>query len=228
MNNIFEDIIENRQNLRQLLIEGLSKIDPDNQIEIDDFESERPTQQFLKKKCREITVTSFVNYQYFGVEYWQLGVWLAEGELKTIEELVLSINLWLNSEIKATELAKQYKDIEATSSALPFEEDREVECKWEWMVNNADSTLLPFIELARKDEVVNPLYPYFSYIHNISTTIRFCVSKTTGAPYTIDTPYVIYNSDSNSYEIYSHSQELLVSGDAEETLKVFKKSLLQI
>lgn len=226
MKNIFESIIENEINFRQLLIDEVAKIAPNNNIDFsEEEEDDYQTEQFLNKDDKHIAITSFVNYQYFRVEYWKRGVWYAEGEIKTILELVQSIDRWMNTDIKASELANQFNEISLNHYALAYEEDKEVEYTWNWLLKNASENLLAFIEVASKDDVVSLLYPYQYIINSGVKTVRLCFSRCTGYPHTMDTPFIMFSVNSQEYEVYSPNNILLASGDVNKALEILKENL---
>jgi hypothetical protein len=173
-------------------------------------------------------------------DFWRDGVCLANGQAENILELVKVLDFWLNHDITTNELSKKFKFVKPNDKANAFDEDKEVEFTWNFILqDDSKAELHEFVKLAINDEFIGKLFPYTSLY-----TLRF--SRCTGYPFDSDdlpnvTPkqfenfapiineYIITESDNTTLEqqfiVTKNMNEYLGIGNAKEALEIVNKNL---
>lgn len=151
-------------------------------------------------------------------DFWRDGVCLAHGNTKDINQLVKVLDYWLCSNNDTKSLTENFNFVSANEKAIAFDEKREVEYTWNYILNdNSRADIRSFVELAISDTILSKLFPFTSLT-------RLCFSRCTGYPYTHDTPIVIPIS-ADTYEVRLSDNNLVGRGTALEALKMVKSSL---
>ena len=174
----------------------------------------------------------------FMTDFWRDGVCLAHGGTSNISELARAIDFWLSSDVSIEALKDKFKFVEANQDAKAYDEEREVEYKWNRLLGSGLG-LDEFIKVAIKDDLLTKLFPYTSLY-----TLRF--SRCTGFPYSsADLPnvtqkrYAVFamenyhkyrkeNQNENADQIFvvtRNGKEYLGEGSAEAALKIVRDNL---
>ncbi|MFM7855452.1 MAG: DUF6193 family natural product biosynthesis protein, partial [Flammeovirgaceae bacterium] len=115
--------------------------------------------------------------KFYLPDFWRDGVCLAHAKTDNIFDLVKVINLWLTQDVSTSELVERFRFVEPNDKARAFDENKEVEYTWNYLLQNESKTdLHDFIKLAINDEVLNKLFPFTS----LDT---LCFSRCTGYPF---------------------------------------------
>ncbi len=162
-------------------------------------------------------------YRMFSFDFWRNGVCLANGTTDNIGLLAEVLEFWNNSICSTKELSKKYKFVSPNEEAEVFEEGREVEVRWEslmeWIPKEFPE-LTEFLNEAYSNEKLRMLFPFTSLN-------RFCFSRCTGFPYSYDIP-IVSPLDNGMYEVISETGELIEvigKGGAKEAVDMVIKSL---
>jgi Family of unknown function (DUF6193) len=169
----------------------------------------------------KFTETYLAEYEkLFLTEFWRDGVSLASCATPELNELARAIDFWLTKNVSTKEFAQTFQMITPGQHSAAFDENREVEYKWNYyLINDWHKELRSFLEVAKEDEMIGKLFPFTSLD-------SLCFSRCTGYPYTSDTPIVLPNREKKGlYEVLSHENELLGKGSAEEALKILKANM---
>lgn len=183
------------------------------------------------------------NEKLYLPSFWREGVCLAHGGTASIADLAQVIHYWLTHNVSTKELSRQFDFVEPSEKAAAFDEGNEVEYTWNRLLSDDDSKgLNDFVELARKDEIINKLFPFTSLY-------TLCFSKCTGYPYdTTDMPNVTAKQiahfaipkntaeyekisqgtnapNTKLYVVTKNKTEFIGEGDAVESLKLVRQSL---
>jgi hypothetical protein len=174
-------------------------------------------------------------------DFWRDGVCLAHAKTDNILDLVKVINLWLTQDVSTGELVERFKFVEPNDKARAFDENKEVEYTWNYLLQNESKTdLHDFIKLAINDEVLNKLFPFTSLY-------TLCFSRCTGYPFDTDnlpsvTPKLYENfatqesNDSDKhvgirqgtgslYVVTKNMNKYLGEGNALDALKIVRDNL---
>jgi len=173
-------------------------------------------------------------------DFWKEGACLANGQTENILELAKVLDFWLNQDITTNELAEKFKFVKTSDQAKAFDENKEVEFAWNYILQGDSRTKLhEFAKLAIKDELLSKLFPFTSLY-----TLRF--SRCTGFPFDshnlpdvtpkqfenfapISNKYFITEYENNKLEqqfiVTKNTNEYLGMGNAEQALKIVKNNL---
>jgi hypothetical protein len=152
-------------------------------------------------------------------DFWRDGVCLGHGQTDSIDLLAKCIDYWLTTKKSTAQLAEQFQFITPSKNAIIFDEGKEVEYKWNSILNDPDrKEIKGFVELAIKDEVLSKLFPYTSLM-------TLCFSRCTGYPYTRDTPTVSPIIETEEYLVRKNNGEVIGYGSAHEALKFVRDNL---
>jgi hypothetical protein len=150
-----------------------------------------------------------VEERLFLFDFWARGVMLARGQTPDLEEAARAIDRWATSNCLSAELAAAYKFVTVENGAQVYERGEEVEQRWQTHLKSINfSELVPLVQAAARRPPLRQLFPYTSLN-------MFCFSRTTGYPFTRDTPHVRPLTDGR-YEVVSATGTALGSGDAEQ------------
>lgn len=124
---------------------------------------------------------------------WQAGVNLANAKSDSFDSIVEILVQWFDAELKASDLANQYRCVKAAQGVESYEEGPQsyVRFKWEKLVHADLADLdrnLDVIVLASKHPVLSQLFPYQSHS-------ELLLSKYTGYPYSKDSPAIFHSGD---------------------------------
>lgn len=172
----------------------------------------------LKNKFSQVYIAA--EERLYLPDFWKDGVCLAHGAINDIRSLAVSIDTWLTTDIKISELACRFNFIKLSTKALVFEDGNEVQYTWNSLLNDPGrSELHLFIQLAIKDEILGKLFPFTSLS-------RLCFSRCTGYPYSYDLPivYPVWEKD-NVFEVRLCDDSLIGTGSAKEALEMIKNNL---
>lgn len=146
-------------------------------------------------------------------DFWRDGVCLAHGSTPYIDQLAVCINFWLTTNANTKQLADKFTFVTPNSNATFYDEGKEVEYKWNAILNDPyRKELNEFVTLAIQDGVLSSLFPYTS----LDT---LCFSRCTGYPFSYDTPTVTPISETDRYLVRASDGSEIGSGSANEALK---------
>lgn len=174
-------------------------------------------------------------------DFWRDGVCLAHAKTDNILDLVKVIDYWLIQDVSTSELAERFRFVEPNDKAKAFDENKEVEYTWNYLLRDESRTELhDFIKLAISDEVLNKLFPFTSLY-------TLCFSRCTGYPFDTDnlpcvTPKLYENfamqkssgtdnhvsnrQDMGSlFVVTKNKNKYLGEGNASEALKIVRDNL---
>jgi Family of unknown function (DUF6193) len=151
-------------------------------------------------------------------DFWKDGVCLANGQTEDFNKLAKVLDYWHVNDVTTQQLYEKFSFINPNEQANAFDENREVEYKWELIHNDPyKEELKPFVDLAIEDEILSKLFPFTSLN-------RLCFSRCTGYPYTYDTPIIIPIGN-DVFEVRLPDDKLVGAGSAIEILKIAKNYL---
>jgi len=154
----------------------------------------------------------------FIFDFWARGVCLAQGQTPRLDETVRAIDKWVASSCSTADLATAFRFVEVAPKAAAYERGAEVEYRWRSYISGIDFTeLAPFVEAASQRPQLRRLFPYTSLN-------RFCFSRCTGYPFTLDTPFA-QPLEEGGYEVISPSGVVLGRGDAEAAAELVVANL---
>jgi hypothetical protein len=149
----------------------------------------------------------------FSFDFWNRGVFLAHGATPEILEMARSIDKWIASSCSTGELASVFRFVQVQPTAAAYERGEEVGMRWqEYLASLGESfpELMAFVAAAAAEPKLRQLFPFTSMN-------RFCFSRCTGYPFTLDTPHVV-PLGRDQYEVISSSGESLGRGNAEDAV----------
>ncbi|MBN9296929.1 MAG: hypothetical protein J0I41_07950 [Filimonas sp.] len=175
----------------------------------------------------------------YSSNFWRNGVCLAHASTSSITDIASSIDYWLVQDISTDSLSKKFDFVTPAHKADAFDNNKEVDYTWDLYINNPNiPELIPFIELAAKDDILSKLFPFTSLY-------TLCLSRCTGYPYSSENiPNVtpkIYNfyaapnskkinlietaNDHILFIVTKNKTEYIGEGNAEQALKMVKENL---
>lgn len=194
-----------------------------------------------KNKFSQVSIAK--KEKLYLVDFWKDGVCLTHGKTNNILELVKTINFWLTEDVTIKVLSDKFHFVETSERAKIYEENKEVEFKWNTLIeDNGNTKLDEFAKLAMKDEIIGKLFPYTSLY-------TLCFSRCTGFPFSSDdlpnvTPeevsnFLFFNTnpvnkgkninfeskDEKKFIVTKNKTEFIGSGNAMEALKLVKENL---
>jgi hypothetical protein len=149
----------------------------------------------------------------FSFDFWNRGVCLAHGATPEILGMARSIDKWIASGCSTCELASAFRFVQVEPTAVAYERGEEIEMRWRQYLASLGERfpeLTAFVAAAAADPKLRQLFPYTSMS-------RFCFSRCTGYPFTLDTPHVV-PLGRDEYEVISSSGESLGRGNAADAV----------
>ena len=149
----------------------------------------------------------------FSFDFWNRGVYLAQGATPEILDTARSIDKWIASGCTTAELASAFRFVQVEPAAAAYERGEEVEMRWRGYLASLGETfpeLTAFVTAAAAEPKLRQLFPFTSLN-------RFCFSRCTGYPFTRDTPHVV-PLGRDQYEVISSSGESLGRGNAADAV----------
>ena len=146
-------------------------------------------------------------------DFWRNGVCLANGGTDNLNELVKAIDLWINSNVSTENLTQQFGFIEPDKCAQYFDNQEEIEYKWNIYLNDEHLQKIGMVDFmleAIKVERIKNLFPFTS-------VSRLCLSQTTGYPYQSNFPIVVA-LENKMYQLRDQKNTLIVEGDLNTVL----------
>jgi hypothetical protein len=151
----------------------------------------------------------------FTCDFWQNGVALGNSYTDSLIDLARVLHEWIETEISITELSKKFMFVTADEKAEYFEQEREVEWKWQecqkYIPENFPE-LVPFLNEASQNPKLRRLFPFTSM-----NTFHF--SRCTGYPYSGDCPVVV-PLENNRYKVLDSKGEFIGEGNATEAVEL--------
>ncbi len=176
-----------------------------------------------EKRFSQIYVAA--HERLFMGDIWQDGIQLGNAVTDSLKGIANFLHDFLEMNMNIFEIQKKYELVRLNEKAKAFEDDKEIEWQWESLKNYIPKDfpeLVPFFELASKNQIINQLFPYTSLNY-------FCLSRCTGYPFTNDCPSVVAKlkngKELDYYEVRSKGNRKIGKGNAEEVLQIVLDSL---
>jgi hypothetical protein len=153
----------------------------------------------------------------FRFDFWDRGVWIGHANTRSPLDVAQSLHAWMELKVTISEMRESFPFIAFESIAVAFEQDKEVEWKWDsledFMRNEEHiGELLPLLLVARKKRELKMLFPFTSHI-------RLCFSRCTGFPYSGDCPFAAPTKQ-GQYQVFNASGQAVGKGDAESAVQL--------
>lgn len=159
-------------------------------------------------------VSSALEVRLFLLNFWDRGVVLADAKTPDLLEATRCLHAWVSGTGKISVLSIQFPMIRLRPIAEPFENDREVEWKWDHLEATTKTDmpeLYPLIVAAKCRSELRILFPVTS--HNV---LGF--SRCTGYPYTHDCPHAV-PTHGQQFKVYAPGGQRLGPGDADQAVQ---------
>jgi hypothetical protein len=159
-------------------------------------------------------------------DLWQDGICLGDVATDSLTDLARFLHNFLEVREKLFDNQSKFDFVSLYEKAKAFEEDKEIEWQWKSLkeyIPRDFPCLIPFLDIASKNEILNQLYPFTSM-----NTFHF--SRCTGFPFTKDCPAVFpilnIKDELEYYEVrMPKTKQLVGKGNAEEVLQIVLDNL---
>lgn len=148
------------------------------------------------------------------MDFWDRGVALANAKTPDLLEAARCLHEWVSGRAKISVLSTTFKVIRLEPIAEPFENDREVEWKWDMLeaaTRDHMPELLPLIVSAKRRSELRVLFPVTSL-----NTLGF--SRCTGYPYSNDCPQAV-PVRGQQFKVFDRSGRRVGQGDADQAVQ---------
>jgi hypothetical protein len=153
----------------------------------------------------------------FCFDLWDRGVMLAYARTPDPLAAARSLRAWLEEKATISQMRALFPFVAFEEIAEPFENDAEVEWKWqkleEWVGKDRHmAQLLPLIVAGRERDELRQLFPYTSHV-----SLR--LSRCTGYPFSGDCPSAV-PTKTGHYVVFNASGIEIGKGDAETAVQL--------
>jgi hypothetical protein len=178
----------------------------------------------VEQGSRSTQVYIAAEQRLFTLEFWYDGIAYGNGATPDIGVVAEAIQVWIVEAPQIASMRGRFGFFKPTGKGEAHEAGTLVEYQWESLLRswsehepNAFSPR-PLIEAARLRPELRQLFPYTSLY-------KFCLSRTTGVPYTRDCPHALALGN-GLYRAYSANYVVVTMRHADEEYRVAEHEIL--